>query len=219
MTVAQITSLMLSWLDDEQAGYFNAADTFQWINLAQRQVQQELLLAGENWYMKPVETLTIANQADYLVPSDFIFLHRLEIVLNGTGPQENRQPVTHITTNQQDLLTVAAGTPTNLFMKKDRFTLLPTPMQTWVMRLYYSPQVQDLSLTTDVPDVPEQFMEYLAILACFDGFIKDDRAPDNLLAKRAFYNEMIKNMKEQRAQDISRQVVQVNDYDAGGSWF
>lgn len=211
---------MLSWLDDEQAGYFNANDTFQWINLAQRQVQQELLLAGENWYQIPVETQTIVNQADYLLPSDFIALHRLEIILSGTigTPNENRQPLTHITTNQQDLLTVVSDVPTNFVMKKDRFTLYPTPSQAWTMRLYYSYRVADLVYTTDVPDVPEQFMEYLALLAAFDGFIKDDRAPENLQAKKMKYENMLTKMKTQRAQDVARQVVQVITYD-GGAWF
>jgi hypothetical protein len=58
MTVAQhTTTLMLSWLDDPNAGYFSASDTLAWLNQAQREVQKQLILAGENWYVKPVETL------------------------------------------------------------------------------------------------------------------------------------------------------------------
>lgn len=218
MTRAQISQLILSWLDDEKQGYFNANDVNMWINLAQRQVQMQLLQAGQNWYVIPVETQTVLGQGDYILPANFMSLNRLEIVLSGTGDQENRQPVSAFTLNQQDLSTVVNGTPTNFYMKKDRFTLMPTPSQAWVMRLYYSYRVQDLQNDSDVPDVPEQFMEYLALLACFDGFIKDDRAPDNLVQKRVTYENLLQQMKNDRTQDHPRMVVATHSYDSG-SWF
>lgn len=218
MTRSDIKTLIRSWLDDESGGYFNDTDCNTWINLAQRQVQMMLLRAGQNWYMKPVETLTVIGQADYVLPSDFMFEHRIEVVISGTGDQENRQALTPMTTNQQDLVSIVKGTPTNYFIKKNRVTLSPTPSQAWTLRLYYSPRVVDLANDTDVPDVPEQFMEYVAILAAWDGFIKDDRAPDNLLAKKAKYEELLKQMADDRTQDLPRQVVMVSEYDYG-AWY
>lgn len=218
MTRAEMNSLILSWLDDVSAGYFTPAQTNVWINQAQRQVQQELIMAGQNWYMLPVETITIVGQQDYLYPSDFLKLHRLECVISGTGTNENRQALGQMTTNQQDLVSLASGQPTNFYLKKDRFTISPTPSVAQTMRLYYSYLVADLTSDSSVPDVPSEFQEYVAILAAFDGFIKDDRAPDNLIAKKATYEKRLTDMKTQRAQDMSRQVVMVNDYDSG-SWF
>lgn len=216
MTRADIAALMMSWLDDEQQAYFKPAQVNVWINLAQREVQKLLLQAGENYYMKPVETLTVVNQADYVLPVDFFVEHRLEVVLSGTGVNENRLKLEPITTNEQDLISIRAGTPTNYYIKKDRVTLSPTPQQAWTLRLYYSPRVADLVNDTDVPDIPEQFMEYVAVLAAFDGFIKDDRAPTNLEMKRQRYEKLLKEMSEDRTQDNSRRVVVVNDYDSGG---
>src|SRR4051812_22648575 len=137
MTRAEISTLMMSWLDDTQQAYFTPAQVNVWINLAQREVQKLLLLAGENYYEKPVETLTVMNQADYVLPVDFIVEHRLEIVLSGTGVNENRLKLEAITTNEQDMISIAAGTPTNYYIKKDRVTLSPTPQQAWTLRLYY----------------------------------------------------------------------------------
>lgn len=218
MTRAQISTLILSWLDDEKQGYFNTNDVNTWINLAQRQVQMHLLQAGQNWYMKPSETPTVIGQADYVLPADFMTEHRLELVLSGTGDQENRQAIGPMTTNQQDLVSLVKGTPTNYYIKKNRVTLMPTPSQAWTLRLYYSPRVVDLGSDTDVPDVPEQFMEYVALLAAFDGFIKDDRASENLLAKKVKYEDLLKQMASDRVLDQSRQVVTVNEYDYG-AWF
>lgn len=218
MTRAQISTLILSWLDDPNQGYFTASALNTWINLAQRQVQMELLQAGQNWYQTIVETMTVPNQADYVLPSDFMVLHRLEAVISGTGPQENTQDIQQMTTNQKNLTSVVAGQPTNYVIKKDRFTLYPTPQLAQVLRLYYSPIVADLTADADVPNVPEQFMEYVAILAAFDGFVKDDRAPDNLVIKKAKYEDLLKRMATDRGQEKSREVVTVNEYDVG-SWF
>lgn len=216
MTRAQISTLMMSWLDDTNQGYFTAAQVNVWINLAQRQVQMQLLQAGQNWYVKPVETILVINQADYVLPSDFMVEHRIEVVLAGSGTSESKYQLTPITTNQQDLFNTTTGNPSFYYIKKDRITLLPIPSQALVMRLYYSPRVTDLSADTDSPDVPEQFMEYVALLAAFDGFIKDDRAPDNLMAKKMKYEEMLKQMAAERTQDMPRQIVMVTDYEFGG---
>lgn len=216
MTVGEIQTLMCSWLDDPQQTYFTPAQTLVWINLAQRKAQMELLQAGQNWYMKPVQTVTVQYQTDYVLPDDFMVEHRLELVLSGTGFNENRQALTPITTNQQDLVSLASGTPTNYYIKKDRVTITPTPDQAnQILRIYYSPRVIDVTSTSDVPDVPEQFMEYVAILAAFNGFIKDDRAPDNLVIKRAEYEQILTQMKNERTQDLSRQVVLTEDYQYG----
>lgn len=218
MTRAEIRSLMASWLDDVNQTYFLPAQMNVWINLAQRRVQMQLLQAGENFYMKPIETTLVANQADYVLPSDFVVEHRIEVILSGSGTTENRQGLVPITTNQQDLVGISTGNPSNYYIKKDRITISPTPISALTMRLYYSPRVADLSNDADTPDVPEHFMEYVALLAAFDGFIKDDRAPNNLLMKKNEYETLLKQMAEDRTQDLPRQVV-VTSEDAFGAWF
>lgn len=214
MTRGDIKTLVLSWLDDPTSGYFTDTNLNVWCNLAHRQVQMILLQAGENYYMRPVETTLVVGQADYIFPSDFFIEHRLEIVLSGTGTTENRQALAAMTTNQQDDVALSLGNPTNYYIKKDRFTVMPTPQTPLLMRLYYSPMVADLASDSDVPDVPEQYMEYVALLTALNGFIKDDRAPNNLLAKKQEFETLLKQMSEDRTQDMSRQVIIVQDYDA-----
>lgn len=219
MTRADLKTLMRGWLDDSSGGYFNDTNCNAWLNLAQRRVQMDLLQAGQNFYEISVETPLISGQADYLFPTDFITLNRLEIVLSGTGVNEDRQPLKPITTNQQDMVPISYGTPTNYFIKRDRFTISPTPQQAYTMRLYYSYRVADMGSDSDSPDIPEHFVEYVAVVAAFDGFIKDDRAPENLLAKKAKYEEILKKMAAERTQDVSRQIVITTDYDNFGSLF
>lgn len=215
MTRTTVKQIVLSWLDDANSLYFTDANLDLWINQAQKQAQSMLLQAGHNWYMKPVESATVIGQSDYILPSDFIEEHRLEIVLTGTGVNENRQPLVRITTNQQDLNSITSGPPTCYYIKKDRVTLSATPDQAYVLRLYYSPIVTDLSSDSDSLDVPEEFCEYVCLLTAFNGFIKDDRAPANLLTKKAEIELLLKQMAVDRTTDAARQVVQVTDYDGG----
>lgn len=219
MTRSEMRALILSWLDDPNGAYFTSTVVNRWLDNAQKQVQMELLQAGQNWYEKKVLTTTVAYQADYVFPSDFMVLHRVEIIISGTGVNENRQPLTPITINQQDLVPIVQGRPTNYYLNKDRMTLSPTPDNAYTMRLYYSYRVSDIASDSDTPDVPEQFQEYMAILACFDGFIKDDRAPENLMAKKQKYEHLLTQMKNDRNQDVPRQVVMVQDFGNSGAWF
>jgi hypothetical protein len=214
MTRSQLSALVVSWLDDLNQTYFTPTQVNTWLNLAQRQVQQLLLQAGQNWYMTPVETTTVIGQADYVLPADFMVEHRLEVVQSGTGVNENRVTLNEITTNQQPFVPIGLGCPTNYFIKKNRITLSPTPDQVYPLRLYYSYMVADMTLDSDTPDVPEQFMEYIALLAAFDGFIKDDRAPQNLVMKKERYEMLLKEMANDRTQDKGREVVQMTDYDS-----
>lgn len=218
MTRSEIRTYILSLVDDPSGTYFTTSNTNSWINLAQRECQKLLIQAGTNFYLTPVQTSTVSGQADYVLPSDFITLHRLEVVISGTGVNENRQALGPITTNQQDLVQITSGIPTNYYIKKNRVTVSPTPDNTYVMRLYYSPRVADLTSDSDTPDVPEQFMEFVAILAAYNGFIKDDRSPENLMAKKAKYEELLKQMANDRTQDVSRQVVVTQNYDSGYYW-
>lgn len=215
MTRAQIRTLVLSYLDDMSGTYFTSAQVNVWIDLAQKRVQQMLLQAGENYYLKPVETTLVVGQADYVLPDDFFVLHRLEIVISGTGSQENRQAIVPITTNQQGMVSIASGTPSCYAIKKDRITLSPTPDAALIMRIYYSPMVADITGDSASPDIPVQFHELVAILAALDGFIKDDRSSENLMAKKADYEKLLEQMKNERRQDSPRMIVMTESYDFG----
>lgn len=218
-TVGQLQTLMLSWLDDPNAGYFTAANTIQWINLAQREVQKQLIMAGENYYVQTSTTLTVVGQAQYVLPSDFLKEHRIEIIEEGTGSNEVRQALVEITINQQDFIPIALGQPENYYLQKNSIFISPTPsIPNQVMRLYYSYRAADIALTTDICDIPEEFQEYIALLAAYNGFIKDDRAPENLNGKIMEYKERLKQMAEDRMQDAGRGIVITDEYASTG-WF
>jgi hypothetical protein len=217
LTRGELKSLFSYMVDDLSFGYFTETQVNMWLNLAQKEVQKLLLQAGENFYMVPVETVTVGNQADYALPNDFMKLHRLELVLSGSGVSEDRMMLFPITLNQQGVLGNANSNPVGYSMGKDRFTLYPTPDSAKTLRLYYSPRVTDMTADADEPDCPDEYAELLAIMAAEYAFIKDDRTPSSLLEKKRSYLELMKQTSEDRKEDVPRPVVMIDDESFGSS--
>lgn len=207
LTLSQLEAVTLDWLDDPNGAYFSKARLDTWINNAQHECQKLLLLAEELYYVKPVQTTLVVNQNEYVLPSDFLELHRLELVTDGSPPNENTVPLSPMTMNQQDLVPNHTGTPQFYFLKRNRLVVFPWPDTPLTLRLYYSYEVADMVLPTDLPDIPDEYHEFLAVLASIDGMLKDQRDPSAMIMKRGYYEAMLKNSAEQRRKDASRAIV------------
>lgn len=224
MTLSELRYLVYYWVDDAQGiatgtgGYFTPIQVNRFINNAQKKVQKELLQAGQMYYEKTVETTTVINQQDYVVPTDFVKLNRLEIVLSGTPPNEDKVQLSPITMNQQNFNTTQTGTPSVYFLKKTRLSLLPVSNNTLTLRLYYEYRIADMTSDSDTPDIPEDYHEYLALTAARDCFIKDDRTPQTILDKIAEYKVDLKQLSDDRLIDSSRRVKVTTD-DGYGNLF
>lgn len=226
MTLAELRSLVWYFVDDQQGistgsgGYFTTTQVDVFLNNALQETQKQLLQAGELYYLKTVETVTVAGQQDYVLPTDFLKLHRLEYVLSGTTPTtEDVQMLQWVSLNQSDIISTRQGTPISYALKQDRFSLYPIPdTANKTLRLYYSYRIANLVNTTDVPDIPKEFHEYIAILAAESCFVKDDRSSAQLVEKKAAYLTQFKQISEDRRQDGPRTVLVTTD-DGFGALF
>ncbi len=220
MTFFELEQLVSFWVDDLQFGYFTKPQVDRFLNNAQYELQKRLLNMGQNYYMKPCYTTTVGNQADYVLPTDFEKLHRLELVINGSAPNESIQPLYPITLNQKDLISNGSGQPECYYLKKDRLTLQQVPQSPQVLRLYYSPRVTNMVLATDVPNAPEQYHEYIGLLAAYDCLLKDGRDPSTLIDKVKYYDKMLDMDAQQRQVDAPRRVVETGiSYNGSGMFF
>lgn len=218
LTRADIKILIREYADDRSGTYFDDTVLNPFIRQAEYEVQKQLIQAGEMFYQKCQQTTLVTNQWDYILPSDFLKIHRLELVLSGTGVNEDRKLLSRVTMNQQGFVGNAAGTPVAYIIKKNRITLFPTPDSAKTLRMHYSYRLVPMANDSDTPDIPEEYQEYIAVLACFDCFIKDDRAPTNLETKKQQYLDMLKKSSEDRDESQGRQVVAVDDGETG-VWF
>lgn len=208
MTFLQMQDLVLSWLDDPDAGYFTRPQVRVWLNNAQREVQKLVEQAFEGHFTKCVETTTVINQREYELPSDFKRLTRLELVLSGsTFPTQDVAILQKITPNQQDVL-ARQGQPQGYYFKGSQLILVPVPDTVKTLRMEYIYRLTDLSADADVSLVPDEFHEFIALLAARDGFLKDGRDITPIKDKISDYEQNLKRDAEQRNIDQPRTVVQ-----------
>ncbi len=212
MTLSDLTSLMLSWLDDPGAGYFTPAVTLPFLNNAQKEVAKRLVAKGQNYYIKCQETTLVVNQGLYQLPTDFRKEHRLEIITAGTYPNETRCIVAPITMNQQDMNPAHTGTPDSYFLKKNVISLFPVPDAALTLRMNYSYRIADMVNGSDTPDVPEDYHELIAIYATLDGNLKDKMDMSGIIAKKEYYERMMDQDSAERLMDRPRTIVVTEDY-------
>lgn len=216
MNFGQLTTLVLSWLDDPQGAYFTPSQTAAWINNAQREAQKQLLQAGENYYVEKMSGQTIANQATYVLPSDFRLCHKMEMVCSGTGVSEIRTELDFVTYQQLEQISQSTGFPVAYNLRRNIIEFRPIPDNIYTMYLHQSYRVVDMSNATDVPDIPQDYHEYIAVLATLDGFLKDQRDPSAFVAAKEdkYLQRMVKDA-ESRDVSAPRTVVVTEGFGGG----
>lgn len=213
MTREDLRNLVLYWLDDLDAGYFTPVQVNAWLNNAQVECQKQLLDCGEYWYLKCATTYTVQYQDCYSLPSDFLKAHRLEIRVQGTSvPNEVWSTIDGATLQEGAKFNFGAAQPVEVTIGKDCLIFRPIPDVAYKIRLFYSYKITPMTDDLNVPDVPLQYQEYIALLAARDGFAKDEREPSSAFREKfADYKEMMKKDQIQRNRSQPRRVVRTQN--------
>lgn len=211
MNRGELRTLVLNWLDDVDAGYFTADDVNTWLNNAQYEVQKQLLDCGELWYLKCVTAYTSQFVDSYALPSDFAKMNRLEFLVQGapTGSagQQTWSSIEPSTLNEGALINFGAGQPALVTIGKNCLILRQIPDIAYYMRMFYSYLVTPMEEDLNVPDVPIQYHQFIAVQAAWDGYMKDQRDPSIIDEKRGYYLDMMKKDQIQRNRSRPRRVV------------
>ena len=216
MTLAQLETLVWSWLDDPNGTYFTQSQVDVWLNNAMNEVQKLLIQAGENYYVQKLSGVTVANSDTYSLPSDFRKCHKLEVVISGTGVNEVRQTLTPVTLIQIDQISTGTGLPAAYAIKRSSFILRPIPDAVYTVYMHQSYRVVPMTTGSDIPDVPADYHEFIAVLATIDGLMKDQRDPSAFIsAKRDYYLSLLKQDAENRDVSAPRSIVVTDNYSYG----
>jgi hypothetical protein len=213
MTFLEMQTLVGDTVDDPEFGYFPLAVVKQRLNLAQRELQGMLVLAGHDYYTECVKTTTVVNEKVLALPTDFYAITRLEWYNNGQSANEPSKKILLMTPNERDLRYPITGAPQRYYFQKNNLILVPTPDQIYEIHLEYTPQVVDMSADSDQPDAPEQFHEFIPVLAAKKCFLKDGRPLAPIKEDLDRLELALKKVADEREQDGARMVVQ-----AGGEW-
>ncbi len=213
MTLGQLQTLTSEYLDDVNNSYFTLPNMTVRLNLALRELQKKLISANYAYYSTCSTTNTVAGQAAYALPSDFIQILRLDYITQGTGATAQTQKIFYITPNQIDLLPDTSGQPGYYYFQKNNLILAPVPDAVYTLDLEYSYYVSDMVATSDVPDAPQQFHEYIALQVVRDYFVRDGRPVETIQLKLNEYDLLMKQIATQREADGARMVVQTSSLD------
>lgn len=221
MTRGELRTLALSWLDDPNGGYFTPAQMNVWLNNAQRELQKRLIDKGQNYYVQRMEGTMVAGVDTYTLPTDYKKTHKLEVLVDGTADTSSAryQLVTEVTLMELARIPPGPGIPCAVAYKRNAMILRPYPQQAYTMFLHQSYQVADMTSDADIPDVPADYAEYIAIRAALDGFMKDQREPSQfVLDKKKEYEDMLTIDSQKRDVSTPRMVRMVDEGDWGNTW-
>jgi len=215
MTLSQIRSLVLATTDDPQGTYFTQPVLDLRINLAYQELQKRLLLANKEFYFSCVKTNTVTNQQEYALPEDFYQVIRLEWYNPGTSQTSLSNQIMPMTPNQKNVVGYITGSPQFYNMAKNNIILWPIPDTVYEVHLEYSYLVPPMVNASDEPDAPEQFHEYIAVLATRDCLIQDGRPLTPIEMKMNHYEALLKQMADSRQIDAPRYVVETGNNSGG----
>lgn len=218
MNFGQLQNLSAYYLDDLNFTYFTKIQIQLWLNNAQQVMNQRLIQAGESWYTTTVQANLVQNQACYLLPSDFLKIVHIEIVLGGVFPNEQKAVLNHSTVGESDYYNYSPGQPITFYVEKNCLVLVPPPDNTYLIRMKYCYRVSDMIFDGETPDVPQEYHESLAIQAAMDGFLKDQRDSSQFAGKREYVETLLKQSAQNRMVDKPRDVVVTWD-DGNGAGF
>lgn len=214
MTFSDLQVYASDLLDDVNNSYFTLPVLKMRLNRGLKELQKRLISANQSWYSTCVKTSTVIDQGNYSLPTDFVEVIRLERLLQGSGATGTYQQVMPITPNQRDLSPDISGDPFWYYIAQNNIVLKPTPNRVVEMHLEYASLVQDMVNQSDVPDCPDQYSEYIAILATRDCLIKDGRPLAPIESKLQQYEILLKQAAVQRKADAPRMIVSTS----GDGW-
>ncbi len=217
MTRLDLQNLFQQLVNDPLGGFFDPVQFIQpALNRALLELQKKLVLSGDIYYVKspPVQTPTVMNQADYILPTDCLKINRVTISTDNNQPIPNFVDVLPITLNQSSKYGSITGTPECYVETQSKITMFPCPDQAGMpINLWYSYQVPQMTSDSSIPDAPEMLQEYIAILAVIDAKIKDEELETNIKEKQMRYENLLNQYITGRQQQVARMVRSYDDYD------
>lgn len=204
MNLSELRSLMSYWVDDLQMGYFTPTQMNVFLNNGLRQLQKVLVQCNSDFYLKKVTRDTIINQDNYILPSDFSKVRKLEYV-EGTAPNDTKTTLTPITIMQEDAFQ-NYGDPIAYYVRGNYLILRPIPQSVLTLQMLYVYDVATMGDDSDSPDAPLRYHEFIPLYGLRDCYIKDTRAPSQVLVDK------IKAFEDALKEDAQNNVIQEPRY-------
>ncbi len=208
MNLNELKTLFSVYVNDPYFGYFSEATATTFLNNALIQAQRRLLKMHAAYYSVCASTPLIIGQSQYSLPDDFLALFDIWIDLdNSTPPPTSR--LEFIPLSKRHDFAPTNGTPTHFYMLKNSLNVVVPPDDTQTLEIVYAPKAPAMTTGTDIPDIPEQYHEFLVLLAAETALMVDDRVSSLVDDRLEYYDKLI-SANEQRIQSQPRYIIEVS---------
>lgn len=207
MTVAQILTTT-RFITNTNSVTFTDANAYRVISNRNTQLVIQLSKLKEDYLVERSTHSLVANQEEYLLPSDCIRLKRLEIQWTSGGTwypvsfydiNESGRPQDSTTINNEHTtsLPFADVFDESLFLRP-----IPTENNTDGLKLWYVMRPADVTATTDTPDSPLAYHRLLCDLIALDvRQMKGEISPAQALQEEQLIWQMLKDQVSPRVTD------------------
>lgn len=214
MNVSEIATRVKRQFGDESGAQIQDADIIRWVNDGQREIAW-----NNDILQKRATAATVANQADYSLPTDILRLRSVKyqgMPLKGVHLQEADELLGNYETPSQ----VPTGVPTTFWVFAQTLHLYPTPSVGGAtdLILYYTRNPSDVTVTGDSPDIPTQYHNRIVEYCIAQAYELDD----NLNAAQVKLNQFQGGLERSKGeadfvpQDVYPSITSVDgDY---GDW-
>lgn len=180
MTRAEMRARVRYFIDEPTQQNFSDSDINAALNIAQQQVQLEIVQANEDYFIDPSpQTVTLvpgtasyALHADGNGECDVLSVKRVEDGLTGLS-------IEPIDQNEKAILgqpfpVLISPSPFNFYILGNYLVLDPMPQLASTVKYWFTPNLSDMSSDSDRSQIPRALHDMIPVRAAIDAFIKDE---------------------------------------------
>lgn len=192
MNRGQLRARVRFFIDEPVQQNFTDADINIALNIAQLQVQLEIVQANEDYFIDPNPTVInlVPGVERYALEADVLSVKRVEDGQTGLDilPLDINEKVAPGT----GLPGLVSAVPGNWYLLGNTIGFTPPPSMSATVRYWYTPVLPDLTEDSHLSQIPRPYHDMIAVRAALDSFIKDEADVTNLRGLYAEYADRLK---------------------------
>lgn len=150
---------------DNTSSFWTDGTLTTYHNLVQSEIQNELIQVYENLFVTQTTINFVAGSGDYVLPSDFIQMIRVEDLRNTPTDPTEIVPISISDRGAKStpLTIINNGVNDGYYFvgSKIHFDVTPTMTQGSAVRMFYVQRITDVTASTGVSDIPREYHQLL----------------------------------------------------------
>ena len=199
MNLGDVKTRVKRQFGDDAGIQIQDADIVRWVNDAQREIANQ----NDDLLQVTAQTLVVANQATYTLPTDYRLLKRIQfngLHMKGMSQQDFDEYIDGLSSNAANY---SQGDPIVYNIWKGQFTVFPTPAQSSTVSngsptnftIYYLRNTVDVVNDTDNLEFPNGYHNHI-VEYCLSMAYELDENWGAAQQKQAQFNKGVAGLKE-----------------------